>query len=374
MTKRKRVLILAKSLDGGTGTFVKDIQAIAAPGRITVSNLILEKPLYRRLENIKIKFFSQNKKYPEKYGLGFGTLINFIQEILWLKKYIVAFSPETIISVDIHANLLSIICKTTWFQWLKVIATSHIDLNATINSKSSPPASKILKILVGYFYEKADILVGVSKQVSKHLKKDFNLTKNVITIYNGVKIEKLIKPRNLSNSVIKIVSIGRLYDQKDFETLILSFKSLLNKLPKSELQIIGDGPNKEKLESLTEQLGLKGKIILTGWVQYPMATLKKSDLFVLSSKREGLPYVLIEAMSVGVPIISTNCDYGPREILNNGKYGLLVPVGKPDKMRDAMLNILTHKKVYKKYSMRSIRRSRQFDLRQTISSYTSLIS
>jgi glycosyltransferase involved in cell wall biosynthesis len=134
---------------------------------------------------------------------------------------------------------------------------------------------------------------------------------------------------------------GRLTREKDFVTLIKAFKQVRQHTD-CKLVIIGEGPLRLSLERLVEALDLKDHVSLPGYAANPYAWMKKASLFVLSSAWEGSGNVLIEAMSMGVPAVSTDCPYGPSETLANGKYGALVPVGDPESMAKAMLDTLSN--------------------------------
>ncbi len=132
-----------------------------------------------------------------------------------------------------------------------------------------------------------------------------------------------------------LVSVGRLTPQKDFLTLLRAFALVRQTCP-AKLMIIGDGEEREKIEGLIRRLELLGDVELTGYLPNPYPYIRRSALFVLSSKYEGLPGVLIEAMYCGVPLIATDCPSGPREILDGGRHGRLVPVGDPETMASAI--------------------------------------
>jgi glycosyltransferase involved in cell wall biosynthesis len=104
---------------------------------------------------------------------------------------------------------------------------------------------------------------------------------------------------------------------------------------------LGSGREQKRLEALVRELRLEDDVALVGFVKNPSAYMAHSAVFVLSSAWEGLPTVLVEAMAVGTPVISTNCESGPAEILDNGKYGELVPVGNTEAMAEAILNVLS---------------------------------
>ena len=136
-----------------------------------------------------------------------------------------------------------------------------------------------------------------------------------------------------------IVSIGRLNKQKDYPTLIKSF-AMVRKNRNVQLLILGEGEERQYLELLIKDLGLEGDVCLPGFCGNPFPYLRKARLFVLSSAWEALPTVLIEALALGIPVVSTDCRSGPREILKDGLYGDLVPVGESVILADAILKNL----------------------------------
>ena len=125
-----------------------------------------------------------------------------------------------------------------------------------------------------------------------------------------------------------ILSVGELSGRKGFDTLIQAFARLRARRP-CRLMILGNGGARERLLALAAGLGVAEDVALPGFVPEPYAYMAHADLFAFSSVREGLPLVLIEALAVGTPVVSTDCPSGPREVLEGGRYGPLVPVGDP---------------------------------------------
>jgi glycosyltransferase involved in cell wall biosynthesis len=132
-----------------------------------------------------------------------------------------------------------------------------------------------------------------------------------------------------------ILGVGRLAEQKDFFTLIRAFALVRQHRP-ARLIIVGEGPDRPGLEALARELGVADDVSLPGFSTNPYAYMRQADVFVLSSLFEGLPAVLVEALAVGVPIVSTRCPHGPEEILQDGICGPLVPVGDAAAMADAI--------------------------------------
>ncbi|MDE0031432.1 MAG: glycosyltransferase [Deltaproteobacteria bacterium] len=136
-----------------------------------------------------------------------------------------------------------------------------------------------------------------------------------------------------------ILSAGRLSSQKDYPTLVKAFARVAETRP-CRLIILGEGGRRTSLERLVARLGLTGRVSLPGWADNPFAFMARAALFVLSSRFEGLPGVLVQALACGCPCVSTDCPAGPAEVLQDGRLGQLVPVGDPVRLAEAMVSAL----------------------------------
>ena len=186
--------------------------------------------------------------------------------------------------------------------------------------------------------------VGVSQGVSDDLAVTARAPRHKITtIYNPVVTQALhaktaeppSHPWLIDYRTPVILAAGRLTEQKDFPTLIRAFARLIRQRP-TRLIILGEGPLRQELEGLAQDLGIDDRVSFPGWVDNPFALMSRASLFVLSSIYEGLPTVLVEAMACGCPCVSTDCPSGPAEILEDGRYGPLVPVGDEAALAEAM--------------------------------------
>jgi glycosyltransferase involved in cell wall biosynthesis len=161
-----------------------------------------------------------------------------------------------------------------------------------------------------------------------------------------------------------ILSVGSLTPQKNYHLLIKAFSKISKKL-NAKLVILGEGKLRPSLQSLILELGLKDKVLLAGFADNPYPWYLTADVYVLSSDWEGLPTVLIEALESGLPIVSTDCESGPKEILENGRYGKLVPMNDINAMSDAITISLSeyHDKEF------LMRRARDFSIENISKQY-----
>jgi len=204
--------------------------------------------------------------------------------------------------------------------------------------------------LYSILFPSVDHVVTVSDGVADSVVSEIGLSPEKITrIYNPVfseEIEDLAKtvpdhPWLNEDEVPVILAAGRLARVKDFPTLLHAFERVA-KNRKVRLIIIGEGSWRKRLEKMVKKLNIESAVSLPGWVPNPYAYMSRASLFVLSSRYEGLANVLIEALACGCPCVSTDCPSGPAEILDDGRFGLLVPVGDVPALSTAMERLLDY--------------------------------
>lgn len=251
-----------------------------------------------------------------------------------LTSYLRREQPQALLSALDYANVVAI--------WATRLAGSPsrlaVNEQNTISISTRNSASlrqKMILHLVRRFYPWADYVIGNSQGVAEDLSKVTGLTSKRIKILHNPVVtpdlrEKARAPLNHiwfeDNQPPVVLAVGRLTKQKDFPTLIRSFANVHRTQP-VRLIILGEGPDRPALEALVKTLGLEDDVALPGFVRNPYSYMSRASLYVLSSRWEGLPTVLIEALYCGLPIIATDCPSGPREILADGQHGVLVPVG-----------------------------------------------
>lgn len=196
-----------------------------------------------------------------------------------------------------------------------------------------------------HFYSQADALVTVSDGVGRDLVQIVGIAANrVETLPNPVvspalgmhAAERVDHPWLAAGAPPLIVAVGRLSAEKNFPLLLQALARLRVMRPGVRLMIFGDGDERAGLEAMRDELGLHDCVALPGWVDNPYAWMRRAVLVALSSRWEGLSMVLIEALACGCPVVATDCPHGPREVLENGRWGRLVPLDDPDALAEAM--------------------------------------
>jgi len=242
---------------------------------------------------------------------------------------------------------------------------------------------KINKILMKKLYPKADLVFANSMGNALDLEKNFGIS-DVKVIHNPFDIEKIV---NLSKEKAQLkegfnfITIGRVDKGKNHKLLINAMKEI-----DANLYIIGDGVLKEELSNLIKELGLSNRVFLLGKQKNPYKYLSKADCFVFASNREGFPNVLVEALTCGLAVISTDCKSGPREILapntdvtfevynriELAEFGILTPVNREDKMIEAMNLLKDNKKLINSYREKSLKRAMEFDKDKIIDEFINI--
>ncbi len=313
----------------------------------------------------KIKIISLNKK---KIRQLFFPLYNFLKTH---RPDITLAQMWPLTSITVLSWLLS-------FKIGKLFLVDHVHLSTSVEKEILFPKN-IFRFIIKTTYLFADKIVVVSKGVKKDLVDiSGNLKSKIKVIYNP-----LIKKKHFNdkkdyywkkqiwgkNSKYCILSVGSLKLQKDHINLITAF-SLLKSYQKFQLIIVGSGPLKKKLNLLVRTKRLTQFIRLIGFKKNLKKYYQTADLFVSSSKWEGFSNVIAEALSYGLPVVSTDCKSGPSEILKKGKFGILVPVEDPKKLSAAInksLKIKHNKKLL-------VKRSLDFEISKISRQYLKLIN
>lgn len=245
-------------------------------------------------------------------------------------RYLEMMKPDLLFVVQNHIQLMALLAirRASWKG--KLILNEQ----STFSKNLRGLKGFVQKVISRILFSRVDAFTAVSQGVKEDLEREIPSTKNRIhVIPNPIVTSHLLSVKDsivhhpfFENGNQVIISAGRFAKSKNFELLIRAF-SKIKSSDKIKLIILGDGERAHSLKHLITDLKLNDAVSLPGFVADPAVYFSKSDLFVLSSDYEGLPGVILEALACGCKVVSTDCESGPREILTDGKFGWLTPVG-----------------------------------------------
>lgn len=262
-----------------------------------------------------------------------------------LARYMKRTRPLAFVSFLTHANVAAVAARALARVELRL---ALVEQNTVSAYRSDLRRDRWLPALVRRTYPRAEAVVGVSSGVARDLISHQRVPAHKVSVIHNPVVDAALADAAgapvdhewfADDSAPVFIASGRLTPQKDFPTLLEAFRLLRSKVP-ARLIVLGEGEERARLEALCAAMNLSGDVDLHGFVENPYAYMSRADAFVLSSRWEGLPTVLIEALACGCPVVATDCPSGPREILQGGKYGELVEVGDSVALCEAMERIL----------------------------------
>jgi len=317
-----------------------------------------------------------------------------IKTLPLLVKYLRKERPYALFAITKHTHLIAI-----WAKMLARVPTKivlRIGIPFSIHFKKGLNLRElVVPYLIRVFYPKADRIIAVSAGVADDVAGIIGVSREDISVIHNPKYlaeitskskEEVRHPWFLEKKTPIIISMGRLSPQKDFPTLIRAFAKAREQFP-ARLIIFGSGGERDSLHELIRELGLDKDASIAGFAENPYAYLARSDIFVSSSLWEGMPNVILEAMAVGLPIVATDCNSGPREILapksdireriregvEHANFGILVPAGNTEKLSEAIQILLKDGALRKEYSRKSSERIQDFDIKKILGEYKRVI-
>ena len=272
-----------------------------------------------------------------------------LQDIFRLRRYLLDEQPDVFMANVDHNNIAAALANALAGTATKLVICQHNPLSAgfhaTVNWKHR---------VVPWFYRilasRIDGAVAVSDGIAGELRRAGIPSGKISTIHNAVIGEDFETRANMPVQhpwLVKkdrpvFVTAGRLVEMKDHRTLLRAF-ALHRRSNPARLMLLGGGPMREELLNLAAELGIAGDVAFEGFVPNPLPYMKAADAFVLSSRSEGFGNVLVEAMGCGTPVLSTDCPHGPADILQHGKFGLLVPPQDPEALGSGFSRILSQR-------------------------------
>lgn len=265
-----------------------------------------------------------------EHSASFKRLLGSVKRMFRLRSFVKSKGLDVLIGMSF---------SMTWYAVFATILTSTKSIGTERNNPYKYKASKLNSFLRRFFYRLCGGYVFQTEKSSKFFTDE--LRDRDIIIPNAIFNEAIYELEPPEQREKVICSVGRLTQQKRFDLLIDAFKRIADRFPDYNLVIFGEGELRQELEAQRDRLGLKERIYLPGTNPEAVKLVNRTGVFVLSSDMEGMPNALMEAMAMGVPCVSTRCDMGPEELIENGENGLLVDVGSSEQLAAAMFKYIT---------------------------------
>ena len=291
-----------------------------------------------------------------------------------LMSYLRKNRPWALIGNMGHVNVVATLAKELAQIKTKLVLVEQNTISA---NKSKSKRAELVHLLMKWLYSRADAVAGVSAGVARDLEQYLGLEKETVKILNNPVVNEDLIERSqarLDHPWFAVdrppvfLAVGRLNPQKDFPNLLNAF-ALVRKQKDARLIILGEGEERQSLEAIIDSLGVTEDVLMPGFVNNPYAYMRQANCFVLSSRQEGLPTVLIEAMACGCPVVATDCPSGPEEILESGVYGSLVPVEDSEALAQGMLEIISTPTNTELLTQRA----NEYSTKKVVSTYLSLL-
>jgi len=384
----KRITFLINSLAaGGAERVLSLIVKKLSEDKIKINIICLEKNnFYTIPKKVKIIYLSKNNNNKNIVI----KIVKVFYTIFKLRSFIINRKIRVVQSHLFRANYVNLLTK--------LIGTGHKVQVVNTVAVGSKYSKKTLKgrlnlLLIKYLYPLADELIFKSQAMTDDFKLDFKFRIKYTVINNpyDFKMINSLSSANCNNNIKvnknTIVSVGRFESHKHYELLIEVFKKLSINFPKLNLMVIGDGPEKQKIQNQVKELKIEERVQLPGRLKNPFYFFKNAAIYVSCSESEGFPNALVEAMICGLPVISTDCLSGPREILapdtdpnqrlesgyECAQYGILFAVSDKHALEKAINLLLKDNTIYKRYQKRNKEVVKKYSIDNIIKQYKAVL-
>jgi glycosyltransferase involved in cell wall biosynthesis len=317
-----------------------------SPGGVERQSLVLLRELQERGVDVTLVVHAMRGELVSLLPPGVPVLNlrsgRTLQDVFRLRRYLLDEGPDVLMANVDHNNIAAALAKALAGTATRLVICQHNPLSsgfhATVNWKHR---------VVPWFYRglasRIDHAVAVSEGIATELVGNGLSPCKVSTIFNAVigddfadrSLAPVQHPWLLNKDRPVFVTAGRLVPMKDHQTLLRAFAIHLHTY-RARLMLLGVGPKLAELQALADSLGIADHVAFEGFVQNPLPYMRAADGFVLSSQSEGFGNVLVEAMGCGTPVLSTDCAYGPADILAHGQYGILVRPRDPEALASGL--------------------------------------
>lgn len=256
-------------------------------------------------------------------------------------EYIDSATPPVLYSAMTYANVSAIVAARLARNETAVVPTEH----TMLRHHQTSIKDRFVNRTAGYLYPGVDAIIAVSESVADEVSEVIGLDRESISVVHNPIVTPDLEEKAASpvedwipvDATDVLVSVGRLAEEKDFATLLRALAHLVSDHNRdAALVIFGDGPQRGRLQQLAKTLEISERVSIPGYVDNPYKYLQRASVFVSSSRFEGLPTTIVEAMACGCPVVATDCPGGSAEVLCDGRYGTLVPVGDPQALASSI--------------------------------------
>jgi glycosyltransferase involved in cell wall biosynthesis len=385
--ERVRVLLLLPSLNGGGAErLAVHLMTHVDRSRFDVRMGLLRKagPYLPLVDDALIdasligeRFLNFDRGNREAYGIASlapAVVLTPANVVAMLRR----FQPHVVLSFRKGMSLVAWGAVLLYGRSrVRFIAREGNNTLAVIDDElKSPLARRAVRELTAVCYRSADRLLSICHEMAAELQRDLKLDPaKVRAIYNAVDIAEVerraAEPAQLKVDNPYVIAVGRLERQKGYDVLLRAFAQSKHRST-HRLMLVGQGNHEQALRELAAQLGIADRLLLPGWHDNPWALMRGAELFVLPSRWEGFGNVVIEAMASRVPVLVSDCSYGPKEIVRHGQDGLVVPREDVAATRDAIDQLLDDPALRARFVASAAERAREFDVPLIVRRYEAL--
>lgn len=270
------------------------------------------------------------------------------------------------VTVTNATNLYALAAARLAGTGVRTFVTDHTPLSAFL---ADAPFPRLRRAAIRSLYPLASLSGGPLDRIGAEVSTMLGAAAPPFVALPNPVVERVGPLRRPSGNMRRVVSVGRLAAEKRFDLLIDAFAALVEALPAARLTIHGDGPERGRLEARISALGLSRRVRLAGYAADLDAVHGAADLFVCTSRREGLGNAMIEAMARGVPVLSVDCPFGPRRLLRDGAAGRLVEDDSPAAIARAMRDVLADEPLRARYVEAAFEVARGYQVAAAVSAY-----
>jgi len=363
--KPRKLLMFNVNMAGGTGVYCRMLATGLArffPGEFQPSLLLSDSGGVLPLDQ---QLFSSIEILPQSAHPGRLGFLTALRHLIQARRAVKRLDADIVLGVHTYANLIVSFLPARRRRLLTV----HGEMTSIL---AGARCRRTIRAIIRWRYNKAPV-VAPARGVADDLRRNFAVA-DVTVIPHGIDAQRILDladqpAADLPADHPYLLAAGRLVSQKDYPTLLRAFAIAAGQGLREDLVILGDGDDRPVLENLAGELSTSPRVYFLGHRDNPFPYMKRARAFVLSSVWEGFGLVLLEAMTLGIPCIATDCPAGPAEILDGGRCGILVPMRDPKALAAAMLKLCSDADLYRSLSEQSLIRAGQLSLKQMVTAY-----